>query len=128
MDFDAFCYAASVNGSGPGAHCGSTQVSTTTNVGRTLGWHLLTISVLPAATTFYIDNNPVHSLAGNYSYDRLDIHFSGPVWRPDTIAYYDDFSMQAEEIVPEPEPASVLLCAPLLGAGLILRRRMDRRG
>jgi hypothetical protein len=77
-------------------------------------------------TTLSIDSVAAYSLAGNFNYDKLEIHFSGPFWRPNTMAYYDDFSMQATEVVPE--PTSIWLCAPILGAGLIVRRRKGRRG
>ena len=72
-----------------------------------------------------IDSNPVYTNAGNYNFDTISLHVSGPFWRPNTLGFYDDFSMSAEETVPE--PASVLLCCPILAAGVLLRRRVRRR-
>jgi len=97
QDFDAFCYTAFLDDGlgtrrGPNANCGVYPQASTTGVARTLGWHLLEISVGSNATTFSIDGQQTFSATGDYSFDAVDISVFGPVWRPTTTAFYDDFS------------------------------------
>jgi hypothetical protein len=97
QDYDASCYTAYVvdaGGSvlGPNANCGVHPDVRTTDVPRTLGWHLLRISVLDNMISFAIDGQQVFSTGGEFSFDRVELSVSGPYWRPDTTAYFDDFS------------------------------------
>jgi Collagen triple helix repeat (20 copies) len=96
MDFDANCYmvalVSSNNVLGPNRQCGIYPQTTTTNVKRTAGWHLLEILVGTDATSFSIDGLQAFSASGDYSFDTVTISMSGPPGRPDTIAFFDDFA------------------------------------
>ncbi len=98
QDFDATCYFASAYiGStatvlGPNAGCGSFPQASTTNVLRTAGWHLFDINVAASSVTFSIDGVQVYISSGDFSFDTVSLTVSGPYWRPDTLAYFDDFS------------------------------------
>lgn len=98
LDYDAYCYIAAVyvaaqsTSFGPNANCGSYPQGSTTSVLRTAGWHRLEINVTSSATTLSIDDTQVVTAAGSYSFDTVALHVFGPAFRPDTIAYYDDFS------------------------------------
>lgn len=100
QDFDAFCYTAQMFNyttnvlQGPNANCGIFPQTSTTNVTRTAGWHKLEINVAASNISFAIDGAPVFHSDGDYSFDSVDIFVSGPFWRPDTVAYFDDFSFQ----------------------------------
>jgi len=124
QDFDAFCYQAYSNGTGPNGSCGSYPAVTTTTVPRTLGWHQFTLDVTALATTLSIDGSPVFSNPGNFTFDTLSLNVTGPFWRPDTIAYFDEFSMRATSGSPVPEPATALLMAPVLAAVFLMRRQL----
>jgi hypothetical protein len=65
-----------------------------TNVSRSAGWHKLEINVSAMSTSFSIDAVQVFSAAGDYGFDSVDISVSGPFWRPNTVAYFDDFNFQ----------------------------------
>jgi len=101
MDFDANCYTAYLYNQtqaitlGPNAACGSFPQTTTSNITRTLGWHKLDINVAPSSLTLSIDDTQVFTTAGSYSFDTVSLTVSGPAFRPDTVAYYDDFSFTA---------------------------------
>jgi len=100
QDFDAFCYTAQMFNyntnvlQGPNANCGIFPQTSTTNVTRTPGWHKLEINVATASIWFAIDGVQVFTSQGDYSFDSVDIFVSGPFWRPNTVAYFDDFSFQ----------------------------------
>jgi len=66
------------------------QISTT-NVQRTVGWHLLSIFVETDHVVLAIDNNPVFTAGGNYGYDTVTTFQSGPYWWPDIYSYWDDY-------------------------------------
>lgn len=92
MDFDQECYESSFgNGDGPNANCGIYPQLTTTPVKRTVGWHVLEIAFGNSYVSIAIDGAVVYSVAGNYSFDTISVAVSGPSWRPDTVAYFDDF-------------------------------------
>lgn len=107
QDFDAYCYTAQLYNyntavqQGPNAPCGVFPQTSTTNVGRTLGWHKLEINVTASSVSHSIDGTQVFSAAGDYSFDTIDVVVSGPFWRPNTTAYFDDFSFEAAN-APDP--------------------------
>lgn len=100
QDFDAFCYTAQLYNSntnvlqGPNGNCGIFPQTSTTNVTRTTGWHKLEINVAASSISFAIDGTQVFNSPGDYNFDSVDISVTGPFWRPDTVAYFDDFSFQ----------------------------------
>jgi hypothetical protein len=110
MDFDAYCYTAYLNTAkgavlGPNAKCGIYPQTSTTSITRTLGWHRLEINVTSSTVVFSIDDTEVFTATGNYVFDTVYISASGPNWRPDTVAYFDDFSFNAGECCGTPGPA-----------------------
>jgi hypothetical protein len=121
QDFDAFCYTVQMFNSntnilqGPNANCGIFPQITTTNVTRTAGWHKLEINVATASISFLIDGVQVFDSQGDYSFDSIDISVSGPFWRPNTAAYFDDFRFQGNET-----PAFLGYFNPLLNDGTAL--------
>jgi len=100
QDFDADCDTAQMYNyttnvlQGPNGTCGIYPQTSTTNVSRTAGWHKLDINVAAGSTTFAIDSTAVFTASGDYSFDSVTIFMSGPFWRPNTVAYFDDFSFQ----------------------------------
>jgi hypothetical protein len=100
QDFDALCYSAGlvdVSGvvHGPEGTCGVYPQTSTTNVQRTLGWHRFEVNVATDFISLAIDGQSVFVSGGDYSFDTIDLSVSGPAWRPDTAAYFDDFSFSA---------------------------------
>lgn len=101
QDFDAYCYTAQMYNpntnvlQGPNGTCGVFPQTSTTNISRTAGWHKFEIVVSTGSVSFSIDGVRVFEADGNYSFDSVDISVSGPFWRPNTVAYFDDFSFQA---------------------------------
>jgi PKD repeat protein len=96
-DFDAFCYMSRLDDGhggtqGPNASCGVFPQTQTTNVHRTLGWHLLTIDVRAADVVFSIDGVTTFTATGDYAFDSVVIFMSGPSFRPLTSSYIDDFN------------------------------------
>jgi hypothetical protein len=97
QDFDADCYSAAfVNSAGSAfgqnASCGVFPQLSTTSVPRTSGWHLLSVDVAATAITLAIDGQQLFTVPGSYSFDTIDIGVSGPSFRPDTVASFDDFA------------------------------------
>ncbi len=123
QDFDASCYAVYIGGNGPNQPCGSFPQSTTTNVARTVGWHLLDINTGASGTSASIDGTVVYTSLSSYSYDLVKLDISGPSFRPNTVAYFDDFRLNASESSPTPEPGTLLL----LFSGLLCARLLNRR-
>jgi hypothetical protein len=121
QDFDAFCYSAQVGNMGPNANCGVFPQQTTTNVARTAGWHLLSITMGTSATSISIDGSLVYSLAGAFTFDTVQLDMQGPAFRPNTVAYFDDFSLTATTATPEPATFVVVILALLCGAFLRFR-------
>jgi len=92
MDFDSECYMAGFGTDGPNALCGIYPQMSTAPVKRTAGWHVLTISYGQTTVSISIDGKVVFvSTPGNYQFDTIQISVSGPSWRPDTTAYFDNF-------------------------------------
>jgi hypothetical protein len=96
MDFDSQCYEASMvtaGGStlGPNALCGFYPQQSTSPVKRTAGWHIFTIAVGAASTEIAIDGVTVF-VGPVYWFDTIRFEVSGPSWRPNTVAYIDDFA------------------------------------
>jgi len=58
-------------------------------------------------------------------FDTVQLVVFGPFWRPNTRAYFDDFSIETGTTAPVPEPATFVLA---LGgvAGLLLVKRLRR--
>jgi hypothetical protein len=100
MDFDANCYMTQLYNShtqqdlGPNANCGIYPQVTTTAISRTTGWHKLNIKVGSSNITFSIDGTVVFTYTGQFAFDSIDLFTSGPNYRPDTVAYFDDFAFQ----------------------------------
>lgn len=91
MDFDSQCYEATLGSTGPNALCGIYPQYSTSPIKRTLGWHVLTIAVGQSNVAISIDGSVVTSVEGDYQFDTVAVSVSGPYWRPDTVAYFDDF-------------------------------------
>jgi hypothetical protein len=98
QDFDALCYKAMMTygdagvNLGPNQNCGAFPRAETTNVARTLGWHRFGIDVRSNSTVFSIDSAVVYTFPGTFSFDTIQMDLSGPGFRPDTAAYFDDFT------------------------------------
>lgn len=118
-DYDALCYNANVFSTGPNANCGIYPQTITAPISRTSGWHLFEISYLANEIRLSIDGQVIHSLAGDYSFDSVRMNISGPLWRPNTTAYFDDFSIQAESV---PEPWTLLLTG--IGVLWLIHKRL----
>lgn len=123
-DYDAKCYNANAFSTGPNASCGIYPQVITAPVNRSAGWHLFEIAYLQNEIRLSLDGQLIHSLAGNYTFDSVRINMAGPLWRPNTSAYFDDFSMQAES-ASIPEPATSLLAC--VGVVLLAARRWRYR-
>jgi hypothetical protein len=96
MDFDSQCYTAymvTAAGTtlGPNANCGIYPQESTSPVRRTPGWHVLTIAVGATSTEIAIDGKTVF-VGPVYPFDSIRFEVSGPWWRPNTVAYIDEFS------------------------------------
>lgn len=96
MDFDSECYSAAFvlnNVSfGPNANCGIYPQATTSPIKRTPGWHVFSVSYGQSAISLSIDGRVVYTTSsGNYQFDTIRFEVSGPYWRPNTVAYIDDF-------------------------------------
>jgi hypothetical protein len=63
----------------------------TTPVRRTPGWHVFSISFGTADVSSSIDGDVVFTASGAYNFDTIQLAVSGPSWRPNTVAYFDDF-------------------------------------
>lgn len=83
-----------------------------TTIPRSLGWHKFEAIYASSGASLFIDGQLVRSTTANIGFDHLQLQLSGPVWRPNTEFYFDQFSVNAN---PVPIPGSVLL----LGSGLI---------
>ncbi len=124
QDFDAFCYTAFVYGPsvgrfGPNANCGIYPQESTTDVARTAGWHELSVDYTGTGVNIGIDGNTVYTYTGNQTFDTVTLYVQAPVWRPSTVAYFDDFSLAADPATSTPEPSSMsLVLGALLLAGV----------
>jgi hypothetical protein len=119
QDFDAFCYSAAIGALGPNANCGDFPQESTTAVARTGGWHLLSITAGINDSSISIDGNQVFNLPGSFTFDTVQLEMFGPGFRPNTVAYFDDFSINATT-VPEPQNMAWVLPALLFG-GITVR-------
>jgi hypothetical protein len=124
QDFDAFCYSAAIGALGPNANCGDFPQETTTDVMRTEGWHLLSITLGLNDSSISIDGSQVFSLPGDFSFDTVQLEMFGPGFRPDTVAYFDDFSLNANTI---PEPRDIGWAMPALFFGGLMVRAYVRK-
>lgn len=126
-DFDAFCYAASAAGTGPNGSCGIYPQLSTTTVARTAGWRLFEINVGGSDIKIYIDGTLVHTALGDFSFDGVSLNVFGPSWRPNTLVYFDDFSVDGYTASQVPEPGTLSSLALGAAALAALRRRRNRR-
>jgi hypothetical protein len=100
QDFDAFCYKAMVYDPGPNtvfgpnASCGNFPQDGTSNIPRTLGWHVFSIQWDSQNVVLSIDNQQVFGMAGTFNFDKIHLDLSGPEWRPNATYYFDDFSIR----------------------------------
>ena len=96
QDFDANCYMAYVvNGSavlGPGANCGIYPQTETTPVKRTAGWHIFSIHYDTSAVSIAIDGTVIFTAPVSFEFDTVQLVATGPYWRPNTVAYFDNYS------------------------------------
>ena len=114
-DYDAFCYQAGAVPAGPNQNCGIYPGTYTTGTPRAAGWHLFEMDANESSITISIDSNTVFSQAGDFSFRYVHLSVSGPDWRPNTFAYWDDVQIDVRSAA-IPEPAT----ATLLGAGILL--------
>lgn len=94
-DYDAYCYNAVIQDNGvfgPNANCGVYPQASTTSVARTPGWHRFDVNVLAASIELKIDGVTVYTRQTDLAFDQVWFSVSGPGWRPNTVAYVDDFS------------------------------------
>lgn len=100
QDFDAFCYKAMVidpafsTNFGPNANCGAFPQASTTNIARTVGWHVFSIRWDSQTVILSIDDQQVFQMSGTFHFDKAHIDLSGPFWRPNATYYFDDFSIR----------------------------------
>ena len=117
---------------GPGQN-GSTyqyspNYSTTlpTSIDRTLGWHNFRIETSPTLVRFSIDGTQVFQENQGLAVTSLGLYLFAPGFRPAWTAYFDDFSVQEANTVPEPSTL-VLFGGTALGMLLSTRRRRVKR-
>lgn len=95
-DYDAYCYSAYVlNGGtvlGPDANCGIYPQTATAPVKRTPGWHVFSIYYDSLSVSIAIDGTIVFTAPVNFEFDTIRLVVQAPDWRPNTAAYFDDFS------------------------------------
>jgi DNA polymerase III delta prime subunit len=94
QDFDANCYKAFVgNGAfGPNANCGVYPQLETTPVQRTPGWHVFSVDYGASTVSVSIDGLVVLTAPVDYEFDTIQLSVSGPNWRPNTTAYFDNYT------------------------------------
>jgi hypothetical protein len=94
QDFDANCYMAYAGSGrfGPDANCGVYPQLETTPVKRTPGWHVFSIAYGASTVSVSIDGLVILTAPVNYEFDTIQLSVSGPYWRPNTLAYFDNFS------------------------------------
>jgi hypothetical protein len=114
QDFDAFCYSAAIGAAGPNANCGQFPQESTTDVMRTEGWHLLSITAGLTDSFISIDGNQVFNLPGPFTFDTVQLEMFGPGFRPNAVAYFDDFSITSSTV---PEPRNLGWVMPALFFG-----------
>lgn len=71
---------------GPG-----TPTTERTIVRRSPGWHKFEVRINEAEYQVLIDETPVASGAGDHGFTEINLGLDGPVWRPETAFYFDDF-------------------------------------
>jgi hypothetical protein len=95
-DYDAYCYSAYVTDGatilGPNADCGIYPQTATAPVKRTLGWHVLSIHYDSSSVSIAIDGTVVFTAPVNFEFDTIQLVVQAPDWRPNTVAYFDNFS------------------------------------
>jgi hypothetical protein len=124
QDFDPTCYEAALDTSsgraGPNANCGPFPGIATTDVSRTVGWHQLEIDDASTSLTISIDGTQVLDVAGDYSFNTVELETFGPE-NSTTPSYFDDFNAVTTSAVPEPSPALPLV---ILSAMALVRRSL----
>jgi hypothetical protein len=101
QDFDANCYSAVFDdptgtAHGQNANCGAYPQTSTTNVHRTVGWHRLDVQDISQYISFSIDGQWLFTVPGDFVFDTIELSVTGPYWRPNTSAYFDDFRFLPE--------------------------------
>ncbi len=91
-DYDSQCYMANFKSDGPNASCGVYPGELTTPVRRSPGWHVFSIFYDQSSVSISIDGDVIYTAAGSYRFDTIEIYVDGPYWRPNTVAYFDNFS------------------------------------
>jgi hypothetical protein len=89
------------------------------------GWHLLSITLGVNDSSISIDGNPIFSLPGSFTFDTVQLEMFGPAFRPNTVAYFDDFSISANS-VPEPRGIGWAMAA-LFFCGLAVRTYLRKK-
>jgi hypothetical protein len=99
-DYDGQCYKANIVNAqgveqGPSTNCpgGFRPDQNTTAIPRTAGWHRFDIDVQATTVALRIDGNTVLNFSGDLSFDTIALSISGPLWRPNVVAYFDDVSL-----------------------------------
>jgi hypothetical protein len=98
---------------------------TPTSVTRTLGWHHFVLRVAASGFEAVIDNVVVGTVAGDFTFDTVQLILSGPVWRPDATFYFDDFTFIESLPLPGP-PGPGPSARPRTGGGGDARRRFPQ--
>ncbi|MEJ7616206.1 MAG: WD40 repeat domain-containing protein [Pyrinomonadaceae bacterium] len=71
---------------GPGAPTNGRMI-----VRRSPGWHKFEVKINKAEYQVLIDDTSVASGTGDHGFTEINLRVDGPVWRPETAFYFDDF-------------------------------------
>lgn len=127
-DYESLCYKAYAYGTGAtGFGCAYNNYpgSGNTIIGRSLGWHHLEINVAANEVTLLIDGTIVLQRTGDYTLDFVTLEMTGPFWRPNTVSYWDDVSIDVYAAIPEPGYLGTVGLT-LIGFALALSRKRRR--
>lgn len=126
-DYESVCYKAT---GATGTNCAYNNYPESGNTTqlRALGWHLFAAEVTANSITLSIDDQVVLQKQGDFSFNFVTLQMTGPGWRPDTVGFWDDFSINAHSAnsADVPEPGSMGVAALAL-ACLSVALRSKRR-